>query len=141
MELSPRGTYTEFPPEYNALLDVHKELCRALPINDLFPSLITLRIINVDDKERLCLGKIDRDRAEEFIEKHLLPQLAVGESEKFYKFITTLEESEKGKFLVPRIRERITHHQNEAKGTQRPLSFVIPRDYNIYTEGSILVLR
>jgi len=109
----------KFPPEYSALLDVHKELCRALPIDDLFPSLITLRVINVDDKERLCLGKIERDKAEEFIEKHLLPQLAVGESEKFYKFITALEESEKGKFLVSRIRERIAHHQNEATGIYR----------------------
>ena len=111
MELS-----REICPEYNALLDVHKELCRALPINDLFPSLITLRVINIDDKERLCLGKIERDRTEEFIEKHLLRQLAVGETEKFYNFMTALEESEKGKFLIPRVRERIAHHQNKVTG-------------------------
>jgi len=42
-------------PEYNALVDVHQDLCNALPINDLFPGLISRRVITVVDKEKLCL--------------------------------------------------------------------------------------
>jgi len=100
-------------PEYNALVDVHQDLCNAIPINDLFPGLISHRIITVFDKEKLCLGRIVQERAELFVEKHLHPQLLVGETKKFYDFITTMKESSKCNFLVMRIMDRITLHQGE----------------------------
>jgi len=101
-------------PEYNALVDVHQDLCNALPINDLFPGLISRRVITVVDKEKLCLGRIEQERAELFVERHLHPQLLVGETEKFNGFIASMKESPKCSFLVKRIMDRIVVHQNRA---------------------------
>jgi len=100
-------------PEYNALVDVHQDLCNALPIHDLFPGLITRRVIDVFDKEKLCLGKIERESAELFVEKHLHPQLLAGGTKRFNDFIATMEESPKCSFLVKKIKDRIAVHQNE----------------------------
>jgi len=98
-----REVHVQFIPEYNALLDAHKDLCSALPITELFPSLITLRVISIVDKEKLCLGRIEQERTEEFLEKYLFRQLAAGETGKFYNFMTILKDSEKCQFLFTGI--------------------------------------
>ena len=108
---------SQHSPEYSALLDVHQDLCNALPINDLFPGLISRRVISVADKEKLCLGKIERESAELFLEKHLHPQLLAGDTKRFYDFIATMEESPKCSFAVKKIKDRITVHQSETTST------------------------
>ena len=118
--LRHRSSTSRHCPEYNALIDVHQDLCNALPINDLFPGLISRRVISVVDKEKLCLGRIEQERAELFLEKYLHPQLLAGETEKFNGFIATMKESPKCSFLVKRILERIIVHQNETSMTCTP---------------------
>ena len=111
--LRHRSSTSRHYPEYNALIDVHQDLCNALPINDLFPGLISRRVISVVDKEKLCLGRIEQERAELFLERHLHRQLLAGETEKFNDFITTMKELPKCSFLVKRIMDRVVVHQNE----------------------------
>ena len=111
---TPSQPSSQHCPEYNALLDVHQDLCNALPINDLFPGLITRRVMDVFDKEKLCLGKIERESAELFVEKYLHPQLLVGDTKRFNDFIATMEESPKCSFLLKKVKDRIIAHQNEA---------------------------
>jgi len=117
MAASSTGTGDEYCPEYNALIDVHQDLCKALPINDLFPGLISRRVISVVDKEKLCLGRIEQERAELFLEKYLHPQLSVGETKRFNDFIAIMEESPKCSFLVKKIKDRITFHREETTST------------------------
>ena len=83
-------------------------------MNDLFPSLITRRVITIVDKEKLCLGRVEQEVAQEFIEKHLFPQLATGDTENFYRFISAMKESEKCNFLVTKLMERITIYQKKS---------------------------
>ena len=60
-------------PEYNALVDVYQDLCYTLPINNLFPGLILLRIIDYLDKMKLCRpGQIEEEIAEEFMHLSIL---------------------------------------------------------------------
>lgn len=99
-------------PEYNALMDMHKDLCSALPINDLFPELISRRVITVVDKEKLCLGRVEQERAERFIERHLHPQVSIGETKTFYEFIAAIKESDKCVFLVEKLLQKIDAYQN-----------------------------
>ena len=105
-------------PEYNALLDMHNDLCNALPINDLFRGLISRRVVNVFDKKKLCLNRIEQETSEVFLEDHLHPHLLVGDTDKFYDFMSTVKESDKCTFLVKKMLERIAYHKtNDATGT------------------------
>jgi len=101
-------------PEYNALLDMHNDLCNALPINELFRGLISRRVISVFDKKKLCLNRIEQETSEVFLENYLYPQLLVGDTVKFYAFISTMKDSDKCKFLLNKIQERITFYKSFA---------------------------
>ena len=94
-------------PKYNALVDITDDLCNALPIADLYSKLISERVIEFGDKEELCQEKTNRKMVEKFIEKHLYPELRVGETKRFEKFMNVMKSSDKCQFLVERIEERI----------------------------------
>ncbi|XP_065906438.1 uncharacterized protein [Dysidea avara] len=109
-------------PEYNALLDMHNDLCNALPINDLFRGLISRRVVNVFDKKKLCLNRIEQETSEVFLEDHLHPHLLVGDTDKFYDFMSTVKESDKCTFLVKKMLERIAYHKTNDATDKRSLS-------------------
>ena len=99
-------------PEYNALVDITDDLCRALPITDLFPKLVSERVIDFDDKEELCLEKTRKKVVEKFIDKHLYPEVRIGEVKRFEKFIAVMKSTDKCDFLVERIEERLKHYSS-----------------------------
>ena len=105
------STQVHHCPECNALLDMHNDLCNALPINDLFRGLISRRVVNVFDKKKLCLNRIEQEISEVFLEDHLHPHLLVGDTDKFYDFMSTMKESDKCTFLVKKMLERIAYHK------------------------------
>ena len=52
----------QYCPEYEALIDMNNELCTALPINDLFPHLVSLRVLGYYDPEELRgSGRTERE--------------------------------------------------------------------------------
>ena len=107
----------QFCPEYNALVDMHKDLCRALPINDLFPNLISRRVISFVDKKKLCqLGRIEEEITQEFIERHIYPQLATWETANFYGLLSAMREESKSYFLATKVEERIAFYQSKSLG-------------------------
>jgi len=106
-----------FCPEYNALVDMTEKLCGALQIDDLFPGLITERIINIDDVEELSNEKTRRKRVEQFIVKYLHPDLSEGGTKRFQRFMSVMKRSEKCEFLVELMEERINHHRNRFQKT------------------------
>ena len=102
-------------PEYDALVDMTDDLCKALPITDMFSSLVSLRVIDIGDIEELRGNgsRTNRKIVEYFIETHLYRDLVLGETSRFLNFISAMKESNKCDALVERLQERIKYHQNK----------------------------
>ena len=95
-------------PECQALIDMTDELCTALPINDLFPPLISLRVLGYNDPDELRgNGRTEREIRQRFIEKHLYPYLKLGDTSRLFDFIKVMKQSGKCNLLVERLEERI----------------------------------
>ena len=90
-----RDACTAYCPEYNALVDLYEDLCIALPIKKLFPSLISNRVIDIQDKEELSHEISSRLMVEKFIEQHLYPEVAIGETKRFNDFVDVMRRSGK----------------------------------------------
>ena len=110
------SAFSEHPhqrcPEYSALVDMTEVFCKALPINELIPGLITSRVLDISDTEDLRnAGRTEADSVERFILKHLYPDLELGETSRFSKFIEVMKRSSKCELLVKRLEEHIRHHR------------------------------
>ena len=101
--------------EYNALVDMTEVLCKVLPIKDLFPSMISLRVIDMGDIDELCHGRTERKIVEKFIQSHLYPDLMLGETGRFLNFVLAMKGSSKCDVLVGRLEERIRYYQENVK--------------------------
>ena len=88
--------------EYEALTSMNEDLCNALPINDLIPSLISKRVIDFNDKAEICSESNERRRVDMFISK-LIGGMKAGNNEKFYKLMEVMKKSPKCAFLVNRM--------------------------------------
>ena len=107
-------------PEYNALVDMTADLCSTLPINDMLPELVSLRVIDHGDMMELrSVGGGEGKIVEEFILKHLYPELKLGETSRFLRFITAMKQSGKSQcgLLVERLEERIAAHHRPGIST------------------------
>jgi len=92
--------------EYNVLLKMTNDLCNALPIDDLFPSMISNHVIDFTDKTNICVEKTERLRVRKFLSDHLIKDLDysdVWDTSRFYRFLTVMKRSPKCNFLVKRI--------------------------------------
>ena len=100
-------------PEYSALVDMTEDFCKALPINELIPGLITSRVLDIsgDIEDLRNAGRTEADSVERFILKHLYPDLELRETSHFSKFIEVMKRSSKCEFLVKRLEEHIRHHR------------------------------
>ena len=107
----PRRHSPEQGPEYNALIDMTEDLCKSLPIKDLFPSMISLRVIDISDIDELCHNRTERKIVEKFIQSYLYPDLILGETSRFLNFIIAMRRSDKCDVLVGRLEERIRYHK------------------------------
>ena len=105
-------------PEYQALLDMTQDPCKTLPMKDLIPSFITLRILDVSHIEDLRKAEGNLRVVEKFLLNHLYPDLLLSETDRFYRFITAMKNSSKCEFLVTRLEERIKYHQLLASSTR-----------------------
>lgn len=108
-------------PEYNALVDVYGDFCTALPIKKLLPKLISKRVIDVDDKEELLHEATSSKMVEKFIDNHLYPELATGETRCFKKFLDVMKTCGKCNHLVEKIQERINHHRRSSAVKSEPV--------------------
>ena len=97
--------------EYDALTTLSEDLCTTLPINDLFPSLISKRVIDFNDEAEIYSESIERRRVELFISK-LISRIKTGDSVKFYKFMEVMKESPKCVNLLNRMEQLINQHRD-----------------------------
>ena len=108
--------------EYDAITTLSEDLCNALPINDLFPSLISKQVIDFNDKAEICSESIERRRVELFISK-LIGRIKTGDSEKFYKFMEVLKESPKCVDLQNRMEQlRVLNQHFDGKSARESQS-------------------
>ena len=110
---------TGYTVEYEALTTLNEDLCNALPINDLFPSLISNRVIDFNDKAEICSESNERRRVDMLISK-LIGGMKAGNNEKFYKFIEVMKKSPKCTFLVNRMELLISQHQTSGMMCVQP---------------------
>ena len=106
----------QYTAERNALTKMNEDLCKALPIGDLLPKMISKGVIDFPDKAEIREERTDRNKVELFISK-LTGEMDCGENKRFYKFLEGMEESSKCDFLVERMWRWINYY----KGTPPPL--------------------
>ena len=101
-------------PEYSALVDMTEDFCKALPISELIPGLISSQVLDIGHIEDLrSAGRTEADIVERFILKHLCPDLELGETSRFLKFVEVMKRSASNRceLLVKRLEEHIRHHR------------------------------
>ena len=91
--------------EYNVLVKMNEDLCNALPIDGLFPSMISNHVIDFQDKTDISAERTERRRVQYFLGKYLIKGLNCEEPDtsRFYRFLKVMERSPKCNFLVKRI--------------------------------------
>ena len=109
----------QYTAERNALTKMTEDLCKALPIDDLLPKMISKGVIDFPDKAEIREERTDRDKVGLFISK-LTGEMDCGVNKRFYKFIEGMEESPKCDFLVERMKGWINHYQKGTLGTPPP---------------------
>ena len=99
--------------EFNVLESMHSDLCNALPIDDLFPGMISNHVIDFRDKEDICMeNRTERGRVQYFLVKYLYPPLLLMDTTRFYQFLTVMKRSPKCDFLVRRINHWMEQYKN-----------------------------
>lgn len=93
--------------EYNVLEKMNDDLCKALPIDDLFPSMISNHVIDFRDKAEICAERTERRRVQYFLVHYLSKGLDCEDADtsRFYRFLAVMKRSPKCNFLVWRINE------------------------------------
>ena len=93
--------------EFNVLEKMNNDLCNALPIDDLFPSMISNHVIDFTEKKDICAERTERRRIQYFLERYLSKglDLEVPDTTRFYRFLEVMKRSSKCNFLVKRINQ------------------------------------
>ena len=91
--------------EYNVLKAMADDLCRALPIDELLPSMISKHVIDFTEKKEICAEKTERRRVQYFLDHYLSKGLDCEEADtnQFNRFLAVLKGSPKCTYLVNRI--------------------------------------
>ena len=74
-----------------------EDLCNALPIDDLFPSLISNEVISYTDREAILAERTERRKVLYFLERYLIKGLNCSEvcdtsRLKFHRFLKVLNQ-------------------------------------------------
>ena len=109
--------------EYNALLKMTDDLCKALPINDLFPSMISNHVIGFQDKAEVCAERTERSRVQKFIHDYLIGDLEIRDTSRFYRFLTVMERSPKCNFLVKRLKHWMEQYKEYSAKSSEDVPF------------------
>ena len=120
--------------EYNVLIKLHSDLCNALPIDDLFPSMISNHVIDFRDKADISAEKTERKRVESFLSNYLIKDLGSSEewdTTRFYRFLTVMKRSHKCEFLVKRINHWMDQYRKHSAE---------PREGSSTVKGNLLML-
>ena len=98
-------------PQLDALVASYDKICKTLPIDELFPQLVTQRIITIDDKTRISVsGKTESERTQYLLDHYIARPLSAGDPSFFDKLLDVMSGSTKCNFLI----NDIQHHLSTA---------------------------
>ena len=91
--------------EYNVLKAMTEDLCKALPIDGLFPSMISNHVIDYLEKKEICAEKTEVRKVQYFLDHYLSKGLDCEEAntDRFYQFLKVMQASPKCTFLMKKI--------------------------------------
>ena len=101
------GGSEETCPEFTALRKCYSSLTVALPLDDMMPQLITQRVVDMTDKERIMSRPSDSDKVGYFLDKVLMKPLNVGDTKMFKIFLSILRQCRKGTSLAAELEKQL----------------------------------
>ena len=120
-----KETLKERIVEYNALNKMYNDLCSALQIDDLLPSMISNDVIDFQEKGEIAAEKTERRRVQYFLDQYLLGELKAKDTSRFNRFLAVMKRSPKCNFLV----KRLNHWMEKYKDCSATPDDDVPKGY------------
>ena len=91
--------------EFNVLRRLSDDLCKVLPIDDLFPNMISKYVIDFEEKAEICAERTELRRVRYFLDNYLMKGLDYDKDIRwrFKQFLTVMKESHKCDELINKI--------------------------------------
>ena len=125
--------------KYNALRRMNSDFCNAFPINDLFPSMISQRAIDFNEKDDICGEKrTERGRVEMYLSK-LSGELDSWHDARFDRFVAVMRKSHKCAFLLKRLQDWINYYTPLSPATREKIVESTPQDTSSTQQGNVCV--
>ena len=83
----------------------YKDLCTALPVDDLLPFLVTQKVITIPNKNSIMSGETSSERTQFLLDRFISKPLSAGNTHAFYKLLEAMQTSPKCHFLVENINQ------------------------------------
>ena len=106
--------------ESSVLHQFYKDLQNGILIDELLPSLVTKRIITINEKILITeSGKNINERCQFFLDQYISKPLLAGDSSAFYKLLQLMDESSKYNVLTAKMKQSlmIESLQDKISGT------------------------
>ena len=88
-----------------ALVKFYKDLCNALPVDDLLPLLVTHRVITIPNKDSIMSGKTSSERTQFLLDHFISKSLSAGDTHAFYKLLEAMQTLSECNSLAERINQ------------------------------------
>ena len=110
-------------PELEALVTFYEKICKALPINELLPKLVTQRVITINDKSRIAAtGKTEFERSQYLLDHYIARPLSAGDPNFFNILLDLMSSTSKCSFLVNEMQSylstTLTHQKFSGESIQ-----------------------
>ena len=106
--------------ELSVLHQFYKDLQNGILIDELLPSLVTKRIITINEKILITeSGKNINERCQFFLDQYISKPLLAGDSSAFYKLLQLMDGSSKYTVLTAKMKQSlmIESSQDKISGT------------------------
>ena len=111
---------TERLTESDVLQKFYRDLQSGISIDEFLPSLISKRVITINDKTLITeSGKSTNERCQFFLDNYVSKLLSAGDPSAFYKLLQLLDASSKHAVLTAKIKQSlmIESLQDKISGT------------------------
>ena len=90
------------------LQNFYRDLQRGISIDEFLPSLVTKRVITINDKILITeSGKNTNERCQFFLDRYISKTLSAGDPSAFYKLLQLMDQSSKYTMLTAKIKRSL----------------------------------
>jgi len=122
-------------PEYRSLTMIYGELCKALPIDRLFPNLISCGVIDRNEQKEICRGNSTEPNRVQALLDIIMKDARINDCRRFNTFRKVLKTSSNCHFLSERLDQCLS--ENQSSSTRE---FVLPITVCIHGSSIQLLL-